>query len=292
MADPSQARRHPLDAQFEHLQIQWHDNNPHVIVVALNRPQKRNALSRQLWKEIGSAFSTLGRTGDGGRCIILRGAGETFCAGIDLTDPSFLPSSESENVAHTGLTFLDQLSDMQAAFTALEQCPLPIIAAIHGSCIGAGVDLITACDVRLCTSATVFCVKEVAVGLSADVGTLQRLPKIVGNQSWVREVCLSARSIPAEEALQVGLVSRVAASEQELAEMVDKLAGSIAAHSPVAVRGTKQALVYARDHTVEDGLQQIAAFNALALQGPDLMLAWHARGRPAVYPDVPAHSRL
>jgi Delta3,5-Delta2,4-dienoyl-CoA isomerase len=286
------ARPHPLNGAYQHLQISVSRDNPHVTIVSLDRPHKRNAINAIAWKEIGRIFSQLARLGDGCRCVLLTGNGSAFCAGIDIMDPSFTPTvTDTDDIAHTGLTFSAKLKDMQDAFTALEICPVPVVAAVHGKCIGAGIDLICAADVRWCHPDTVFSVREVTIGLAADVGTLQRLPKICGNQSTVRELCFTGRDFNAAESLQIGLVSRVT---ENLVTDALELCSTIASHSPIAVQGTKKALLYARDHSVTDGLDQIGAFNALALQSNDLATAFAAitsREAP-IYADIPAHSRL
>ena len=267
-------RLHAMDASFEFLSITW--AGPGVVQVALNRPRKRNAMNRKLWKEIGRAFSNLGNLGDECRCILLTGCGSGFSAGIDISDSSFFMSDVSD-AARNALAFQSKILEMQACFTALEECPVPVVAAVHGSCIGAGVDLICAADVRLCSQDSVFSVLEVRLGLAADVGTLQRFPKIVGNESLVRELCLTGRNFNAGEAGRMGLVSRVLPTQEILLRVSVEMCIEIAQHSPIAVRGTKKALVYARDHTVSDSLQQISVFNATALQNPDLQAAWTAK---------------
>ncbi len=278
--------------RYRNLSVTW--IGEHVVQVALNRPHKLNAVNRGMWKEIGEVFSSLGTTGDGCRCILLVGNGDSFSAGIDVTDTSLMPSNGGEDAAHIGIAFTPLIRDMQACFTALEKCPVPVVAAIHGNCIGAGVDLICAADVRWCTDDTIFSVREVRLGLAADVGTLQRLPKIVGNQSWVRDVCLSGRNFDASEALQMGLVSRVVSGHAALLEHAITLCAEIASHSPVAVQGTKKGLIYARDHSVADGLEQISSYNALALQSQDLQNAWMARATKTKkkFSNLPRHSRL
>lgn len=312
-------RPHPLDNQYEYLRVlvyyysgQEEPSSPpqqYVTIVALDRPRKRNAVHSEMWKEIGSVFSRLGRSGDGCRAVLLVGNGAAFCAGIDITDPTFLPnnntgtassSSADEtirmDVARTGLTFRPKLQQMQACFTAVEECPVPVVAAIHGKCIGAGVDLVCCADVRLCTTDAVFAVREVALGLAADVGTLQRLPKIVGNQSAVRELCLTGRDFSASQAADIGLVSRVVAgsSRERVVQEGMRVCAMMVQHSPVAVQGTKHALLYARDHSVADGLKQIADYNALALLGDDLAQAWSALAakEKTVFPNIPPHSKL
>lgn len=281
---------HPWNDQYKFLDLSQLVEDPHITVVALNRPQKRNALDAVLWKDIGSCFSRLAREGDGCRCILLTAKGSVFCAGIDISDPSLL-LPPGDDVARRGLAFLPQIQGMQQAFTALETCPVPVVAVIHGACIGAGVDLICAASVRLATEDAVFCVKEVALGLAADVGTLQRLPNITGNGSLATEVCLTGRNFAAPEALAMGLVSRITTNALDDGLQICR---QIARHSPVAVVGTKKSLLYAHDHSVQEGLDQIAAYNALALQGGDLTTAFAAASRQekAEYDDLHPASKL
>merc|ERR1719289_753607 len=139
----------------------------------------------------------------------------------------------------------------------IEKCRKPVIGCVHNACVGAGVDLITAVDIRLCTDDSWFCVKEVDMGLAADVGTLQRLPKILGSQSLVNDLCLTARKMKSEEAKGCGLVSAVYQNREEMMFAAYEMARTIASKSPVAVQGTKQSLVYSRQHTTEEGLDHV-----------------------------------
>lgn len=290
-------RPHPQSGNFRYLNL--YTSPPHVLVVALHRPRKRNALNAAAWKEIGHVFGKIGRDAaflcrsvlltaeEGSRC---------FCAGIDVTDPAFFPQQDSSSdVAHQGLVFVPLVRDMQACFSALETCPVPVVAAVHGPCLGAGVDLITAADVRLASGDATTClsVREVVLGLTADVGTLQRLPKICGSASWVREICLTGRDVAAREAAAQGFW-QVVDDSRSLQATALALCHRMAQHSPVAVRGTKEALVFARDHSVAQGLAQVAAYNALALQSPDLVTGMQARllRQPPIFGDVPAASKL
>jgi Delta3,5-Delta2,4-dienoyl-CoA isomerase len=288
----------------------------HIAIVSLNRPHKKNAMSSIMWKEIGQCFRTIHLTGDV-RAVVLHGEGPCFSTGLDLSDPSLLSLSSSSNNTQTsssipdpariGLSFLSKIHEMQACFTAVEECPVPVIAAVHSYCVGAGVDLITACDIRLCTTDSQFSVKEVVVGLAADVGTLQRFPKIVGHGSRVREICLTGEVFDANEAHRIGLVSRVvptaaggggdgssSSSSEDVLGHALKIAKTIASHSPVAATGTKKSLLYSRDHSVQDGLEHIAAHNALALQTQDLPAAFMASRKKqlAQYADLYPSSRL
>lgn len=303
---------HPLSDAFRYLNLYTDKVTPHVLIVALARPRKRNALNARLWKEIGQVFGhEIGRSKDFAsiRSVLLVGEGKGFCAGIDVTDLSFFPATpavlelrgerqpdpRAHDVSHVGLQFLPLLRQMQASFTALETCPVPVVAAVHGSCVGAGVDLITAADVRLATVDATFSVREVALGLAADVGTLQRLPKICGNQAWVRSVCLTGRNFNGTEACRYGFVAGDPyANQAAVWEAGLELCRTMAQFSPVAVRGTKQGLLYARDHNVTDSLEQIAAYNMLALQSPQMMegMQAHLTGEQPKYLDMPPLSRL
>ncbi|KAK6060500.1 enoyl-CoA hydratase/isomerase family protein, partial [Cooperia oncophora] len=150
-------------------------------------------------------------------------------------------------------------------------CCKPVIAAVHGVCFGGGIDIITACDIRHSTRDAKFSVKEVDVGLAADVGSLNRLPKICGNESWIKEIAFSARHFDADEALKFDLLSRVYSGYDEMMREVLTLAKSIAEKSPVAVQGTKIILNYSRDHTVDEGLQAVATWNQSQLMTEDIM---------------------
>jgi delta(3,5)-delta(2,4)-dienoyl-CoA isomerase len=281
MASPlsCHSQPHALDSHFSTLTVSIPSNSPHTVVVTLSRPSKMNAISAVMWREIGRAFSILGRQGDDCRVIILTGAGgAAFTAGIDLSDPQLLPRERKEDgdsysyadLARAQMAFSSQIRDMQGCFTAVEDCPVPVIAAIQGTCIGAGVDLASTCDIRLCSPNAMFSVREVKIGLAADVGTLQRFPKITGNDSRVREICFTGEFFAADEALRIGFVSRVT---DHLMDDAIALSREIASNSPVAVIGTKQSLVYSRDHSVAEGLEHIATHNSLALVTEDIPAA-------------------
>ncbi|KAJ3067465.1 putative enoyl CoA hydratase [Podochytrium sp. JEL0797] len=237
--------------------------SPGVLHVQLNRPSKLNAMSRQyepttMWKDLGACFASASSNTDI-RAIVLSGAGKAFTSGLDLMDFADSFSSDGDkDPARRAFDFLDLVQSMQENISAAEKCRQPVIAAIHGPCIGGGIDLITACDVRFAASDAVFSVKEVDIALAADVGTLQRLPKVVGNASWVKDICLTARLFPAQEALTHQLVSRVVeGSRDAVLRAAFETAARIAEKSPVAVVGTKNVLNYSRDHAVEDGLRDI-----------------------------------
>jgi enoyl-CoA hydratase/carnithine racemase len=229
-----------------------------------------------MWREIGIAFRAIGSLGDDCRCVLLVGAGKSFCAGIDIADENFgLMSVNDEeieaDVARRYMSFRPKILEMQACLTSIEECPVPVVAAIHGACIGAGIDMTCCADVRFCSPSSKFSVREAKLGLAADVGTLQRLPKICGHSSRIRELCFTGENFGAGEAYRLGFVSRISDSDEGLIEMALDTCQRIGNNSPVAVQGTKLSLNYSRDHTVKDGLEHIASHNAAALMTKDLM---------------------
>jgi len=253
--------------------------NEKILVVKLNRPSKLNSINSKMWREIGHLFTNVDSDArySSVRCIILSGAGRAFCAGIDIFDGKFnLMSNAATTEVDTARKFLaakGMISNMQACFSALERSRIPVVAAVNGMCIGAGVDLICAADIRICTSNALFSVKEVRLGLAADVGTLQRLPKIVGFSSIVRDICFTGRNFDATEAMNIGFVSKVLPDEDKLYESVLNLCRSIVSNSPVAVASTKMALNFSRDHSVNEGLDYIATHNSAALMTDDLLVS-------------------
>ena len=289
-------RSHPLDHKFPSLRVLIPSSDPRVVIVAFHRPRKRNAMNASMWREIGQVFRMLGTTGDGCRCIILTGSEKHFSAGIDVADPSFFGENseddgEQQDIAHRGISFLPKIKEMQQCFTAIQDNPVPVIAAIRGSCIGAGIDIASFCDIRLCHSDAKFSIREVKVGLAADVGTLQLFPKIVGNDSRARELCFTGDIFGAQDALQIGFVSRI--SDQVLQDSI-QLATKIASSSPVAVYGTKRSLVYSRDHTVAEGMDHIASHNAMALMTEDLPRSFMASAQKTTpeFSNLPPFSKL
>jgi len=246
---------------------------PYVTHVEINRPEKRNAMNDQFWREIKTCFETL-HEDTSCRAIILSGAGKIFTAGLDLTSiqSTLLDVIQSnDDIARKCRRTHKLVKDYQASFTSLEKCVKPIISCVHSACLGAGADLICAADIRYCTNDAYFQIKEVDVGLAADVGTLQRMPKIVGNDSLVRELAFTARELYSDEALRCGLVSRVFPDKTSMIDTAIEIAKLIASKTPVAVQGTKLHLNYSRDHTVEEGLDYQASWNMSLLQSEDLM---------------------
>lgn len=195
------------------------------------------------------------------RAIILSGAGKHFTAGIDLTSMIQLGQelAEIEDVSRKGYAIEKLIKLYQDSVSSLEACQKPVIAAIHSGCIGAGVNFITAADIRYSSKDAWFQVKEVEIGMAADVGALQRFPKVIGNQSIARELCLTGRKFLADEAVKIGLISRLFENREELIEGAIELAEIIASKSPIAVQATKNNMVYSLDHTNQEGLDNIVS---------------------------------
>uniref|UniRef100_A0AAY5KFS9 Delta(3,5)-Delta(2,4)-dienoyl-CoA isomerase, mitochondrial n=1 Tax=Esox lucius TaxID=8010 RepID=A0AAY5KFS9_ESOLU len=205
------------------------------------------------------------------RVVVVSGAGKVFTAGIDLMDMASVFQHEGGDVARNAWNMRRIIAKYQESFTVIERCPKPVVVAVHGACIGGGVDLITACDIRLCTQDAWFQVKEVDIGLAADVGTLQRLPKVIGSRSLVNELALTARKMYADEAKDSGLVSHVFPDKEAMMAGALEMAREIAGRSPVAVQGTKVNLIYSRDHSVAEGLDYMATWNMSMLQSEDIV---------------------
>jgi len=271
---PNAAIQSRFQSSYSYETIKVTSPSEFVFTVSLNRVSKRNAMNKAMWTEVGDAFSRLGRDPDC-RSIVLTGEGNHFSSGIDLADFMEIGAvvMGDDDVARKCGRLYETIGQFQDCFTRLEKCNKPIIGAISGACVGGAVDLLCATDIRYCSNDVFFQVKEVDLGLAADVGTLQRLPKILGSQSLVSELCFSARPMFAEEAKETGLVSRVFKDREATVVAAVAMATDIALKSPVAVQTTKRALVHAREHTVAEGLEFIRTLNSTYLQSQDALKA-------------------
>ncbi|CCD61992.1 Delta(3,5)-Delta(2,4)-dienoyl-CoA isomerase, mitochondrial [Caenorhabditis elegans] len=272
-------------------EISVKEERPYVYNVKLNRPAKLNTFTMDMWREFKKAIDSLA---DDPKCrsIIISGEGKAFCAGIDiahgLSDILRIIQDDTIEVGRKGRLVRKFIGEIQDCYTALERCPKPIIASIHSHCLGAGIDLITACDIRVASQDAIFSIREVDVGLAADIGTLNRIQKVVGNDSWTRDVAFTARDFGADEALRFGLISRIYDDRQSLLENSIDMAARIAEKSPIAVQGTKETLNYAREHSTDDSLNFIKTWNMSQLLSTDLLSSAMAvmNKKKATYEDV------
>ena len=256
----------------------------HIAHLEFNRPEKSNSLNQDSWREMKEIFSQLD-TDPTVRVIVLSGAGKHFCGGIDLT--MLMGQQQVLNDLGEGRKrekLREFILYLQDAINAIEQCRKPVLAAIHNGCIGGGVDIICACDMRYAAEDAWFTVKEIDLGMVADLGTLQRLPKIVP-PGIAAEWAFTGRKVSAVETKEVGFTNQVFADKAAMLEGVMEIARTIAGKSPLSIRGTKQMLLYARDHSVADGLSHMATWNAAMFLSSDLEEAFRAfwEKRPAEF---------
>ncbi len=236
----------------------------HVATVAMARLDALNALSLDFASEIANVFRELG-TNDDVRSIIFCSKARIFCAGLDLKEAAGGDNSSAKGV-------LDTIRKSQPLFDCcnfIEECPKPVIAAVHGKCIGGGLDMICACDIRLCTEDAIFCLKEANIGIVADMGVLQRLPMIVG-QGFAREMAYTAANYTARDVETMGLINHVYADHANLMGAAQKLAGMIAANAPLGIKCTKEVLNFSRYVNVYEGMALAIQKNATLLMSEDL----------------------
>jgi len=275
--------------QFETLTLRVRD---HIADVQLNRPDALNSLTPAFWREIREAFNAIERDTEV-RVVVLSSTGKHFTAGLDFSvfsefkpDPQREPARQREQIR-------DLIRDMQDSFNAIDRARVPVLAAVQGACIGGGVDMISACDLRYCSRDAQFCIQETNLGVTADLGTLQRLPLIIP-AGVVRDLAYSGRRMSADEARAVGLVNAVFDDAQSLLAGTMAMAADIASKSPLAIQGTKEMLNYARDHSIADGLNFVATWNAGMLITHDVASAIAAqRGNGgASFEDIAPRIRL
>ena len=246
----------------------------HVAHLRFNRPQRANALNQTAWEELQRVFEALDEQEDV-RVIILSGEGKHFCSGIDLELLMSVAGLSQNCEGRKREQLRKQILALQAPINAIEQCSKPVIAAVHGGCIGGGVDIVSACDMRYCTEDAYFTIREIDMGMVADLGTLQRLPRLIP-EGIMREMAYTGRAVAGSEAEKIHLVNKAYATQEALLEGVRQLAGQIAAKSPLSIRGTKHILNHSRDHSVADGLAYMATWNAAMLLSNDLTEAFQA----------------
>lgn len=244
--------------------------------IKLSRPQASNAMNRAFWREFPEAIEAIDKTGDA-RVLVISSTGKHFSAGMDLevfTQPD--PDLFQGEAGRRGEAMRRLVLQLQHCFTVMEQIRIPVLTAIQGGCIGGALDLICASDSRYCTEDAFFTIKETELGMTADLGTLQRLPQLIP-QGLARELAYTARKMDAAEALQSGLVNRVFPDTETMLEGVMQIAQQIARQSPLAVTGCKEMLNYARDHSVSDSLNYIATWQAGMFQPTDMVQGFSSK---------------
>lgn len=266
----------------------------HVAHIRLDRGDELNTMTPAFWRELPEIVNRIDAEGSA-RVIVLSSTGRHFSAGMDLSvfsgdgltgggDPDAPPVEMGRQRAQLRLTALA----LQESFTCFERARMPVLAAIQGGCIGGAVDLVTACDMRYATADAFFCIQEINIGMTADVGTLQRLPKIIP-EGIARELAYTGRRMPADRAAEVGLVNQVFANHDTLIAGVMEVAAEIASKSPLAIWGTKETVNYGRDHTVADALNYIATWQTGMFQPTDMLETFAAKSEKRLpeFQDLP-----
>lgn len=251
------------------------DRVGHVAELVLNRPQKLNAMNPAFFEEFESALQQLKADAEV-RVVHIRGEGRAFTAGLDLKETSLQPSGGTTTThAESAAEFLRLVTAYQKPFVTLTQMLKPVLASIHGHCIGGGMDLSAACDVRVACKNAVFSVREIRIGMVADIGTLAHVERVM-NASAAREMAYTGADYSAAQMKEWGFISRIYDTPEETLAESRKLAAAMAANSSLVLSGVKNTLNYARDHTVEESMKQVAVWNAAFIQSQDLVEAMSA----------------
>ncbi|MBU4531190.1 MAG: crotonase/enoyl-CoA hydratase family protein [Hoeflea sp.] len=259
----------------------------HIAHIRFNRPDKANSMTMEFWRELPEAIDRISN-GAEARVIVISSEGKHFTSGMDIS--VFMSGSldaDPGNIQVSAEAFRHKIKLLQKTFSALERARQPVLAAIQGGAIGAGVDLVTACDCRYASADAFFAVQETAIGMTADVGTFPRLVRLIP-EGWARQMAYTAERLPAEKAREIGLVNEVFETHEALLEGVMAIARKIALHSPLAVSGCKAMANYSRDHSTADALDYVSVWNAAMLRPEDIKEAFVAKGekRQPVFGDL------
>ena len=262
-----------MTAENKSLRVERGDG---IVEVVLCGPGKGNAMGPDLFRELPLCFGALDRDA-AVRVVLLRGSGDNFCYGLDLMGmmPVLAPLVAGAGGAGERTQLLDMLTDLQTAVDSVARCRKPVVAAIHGWCVGGGLDLAAACDVRLCSADAKFSLREIKLAIVADLGSLQRLPRIIG-EGHTRELAFTGKNIDAAEAGRIGLVNAVCESPEQLLAAARAMVGEIADNPPLAVQGVKRVMEWGDAMSVAEGLRLVGAWNTAFLQSKDLQEAFAA----------------
>ena len=253
---------------YECFEISIADNVAHIV---MSRPEKRNAMNAAFWEELPEIIRDIDDNSKA-RAIVISSTGPVFSAGIDLSMLSNVGGDGDKNAPTYGAKFLTTVKRLQASFNAIEECRIPVIAAIQGGCVGGGVDLTTACDIRLGTDDSYITIYEINVGMTADVGTFPRILNLMP-EGIVRELAYTGRKMGAKELIRHGFYNRTFETPEALVSGALELAREIASKPPLAVCGCKKMITYGRDHNTADALDYIAVWNMSMLIPSEMMEA-------------------
>jgi len=261
----------------------------HVAHISFNRPDDLNTFTPKVWDELPAIVKEIDRKALA-RVIVVSSTGRHFTAGMDLavfTQPDGIAGSPAKDPHLRAERFRHDLTRLQDAFTCLDQARIPVIVCVQGGCIGAGVDMISACDIRFATEDAFFCIAEINIGMTADVGTFPRLCRLMP-EGWVRQIAYTGERLPARRARELGLVNDVFPTQEAMIAHAMTIATEIASKNPLAVCGSKAMINFARDHTIAEGLDYIGVWNAAMLSGPHMAEAFQAKAekRPGRFPDL------
>jgi enoyl-CoA hydratase len=266
--------------------VETKDGIAHIRMI---RPERANSMIPEFWDELPQIVNQLSEGGDA-RAIVLSAEGRHFCSGMDLSvfagNNDVAVQDNTKHISRQRASFRTTALQLQRTFSCLEESRLPVLSAIQGACIGGGIDMVSATDLRYATKDAFFSIHEINIGMTADVGTLQRMPKLVP-EGVVRELAYTGRNMSASEAKERGFVNEIYEDQDAMDDAVLEIAKEIASKSPMAIWGTKQTLNYGRDHSVADGLEYIATWNAAMFDPDDMAEAFMAQteNREADFPD-------
>jgi enoyl-CoA hydratase/carnithine racemase len=248
-----------------------------ILSVTLNRPKSLNALNETMFLELHKLFTKIYEISKAYdiRVVILSGNGKSFCAGLDLKSEIALnilqaKSNTEIDIGRKAFILYHELKKLQNSLTALENCHLPIIAAVHGHCLGGAMSLLSCCDIVISTKNAQFSIREVDIGLTADIGLLQRIGKQIGNINIAKKLSFTGENFNGEEAKMYGFVQEIAENEKVLQEKAFALAEKLCSKSPLVLWGIKRTINYSRDNTVDNSLEHIAAMNSAFIQADDI----------------------
>jgi enoyl-CoA hydratase len=262
-----------------------------VAHIRLCRPEKANSMIPEFWNDLPAIVRDINLNARA-RCIVISSVGKHFTSGMDLSVFARAdgPTAALKADPHVRADkFHHDLKTLQGSFNCLEEARMPVIAAIQGGCLGAGVDMVSAVDIRLATRDAFFCIQEINIGMTADVGTFPRICRLMP-EGWVRQIAYTGERLPAEKAMQLGFVNEVFNTQEDMVAAALRMAAEIATKSPLAIAGSKAMITYARDHSTADCLDYVGVWNAAMLSGAHMQEAFKAKAekRDADYPDLMA----